>query len=151
MQDAEKWLLNELAGLGFGPGIGRIKSASSARYPELGNKYSEASEVAYISSRALHLPWKASDLEACGIPLTATSMKIAGRELESLMSQFHSLLDLLVDCLRTLMIENCDRTCSGEVLWDGGKMKARYGCPGYEPSGGFIRKGRELQDPSADG
>ena len=119
---------------GTAPGIGRIKNATCARHPELVAKYASASNTTHVGSRALHLPMRPSSHCSDGLPFAAVEMSIAGSELESMMLELRALLDLLVPCLQRLMIGNFETTDIGEVLWDGGTTKAKFGCLGYAPS-----------------
>lgn len=115
------------------PGIGRIKTWSCNRHNGLAKKYSDASDVVHVGDRSLHLPWRLSPSETDQIPFTAVEMSISGPKLESMMIELVELFDLSVPRLISLLLENFEKTTSGETLWDGRQTKAKFGCLGFAP------------------
>lgn len=118
---------------GTAPGIGRIKTESCGRNPGFADLYENASEVTHVGTRALHLPRKKSVNASNEFPFSATFMGISGNELAEMLNRFTSLIALLGRRLHVLLIENFDSMKHGELLWDNGVTKSKFGCLGWTP------------------
>lgn len=118
---------------GRAPGIGRIKTESCGRSPQLAEIYDEVSEVTHVGSRALHLPPKVVSNSQDEFPFAVTSMLVAGPELAKMLEQFTNLMELIDQRLEVLLIQGFDITQKGEVIWKKGVTKRKFGCLGWQP------------------
>jgi hypothetical protein len=122
------------------PTIGRIKSDCCRRHPEYAEKYNVASQVTHVETLALHLPRTCSACKLEDLPFTATEMSIAGTTLAQNLRFFDELQGVLISRLQSL-INLREKLNSGEVLWEQGFSKSKFGCLRYEPRGldnGFV-------------
>jgi hypothetical protein len=118
---------------GTAPGIGKIKNESCSRHPHWMQPYNSSSEVTHVGFRSLHLSTKKVVANEDELPFTVSSMGIGPEELTHMICGF---LRLMTDCeaaLRTMIVTDESRLGTGEILWDKGLTKAKYGCLSYAP------------------
>lgn len=115
------------------PSIGRIKTECCGRYPDFARKYDLASQVTHVENRALHLPRSSSVHTTEELPFSATEMGVAGPELAQMLIVLKQLQRLAASGLQVLLGERQALLAGGEVLWEKGVSKAKFGCLGYKP------------------
>ena len=134
-QDAQRF---EAYFEGTAPGIGKIKADCCNRHAEYAELYESASQVAHVADRALHLAPSREASPEGGFPFTVTELSIPGPLLAEMLERFANTLRLLKGELKGMLIDDFALTECGEVLWQRGETKAKFGCLGWkarEPEG----------------
>ncbi len=114
------------------PPIGRIKTDCCRRHPQFLELYDVASQATHVETLALLLPRARTLAGPDDLPFTATEMGIAGRVLAENLVLIDAVQALLASRLQSLMALG-EKLNTGEVLWERGVTKAKFGCLAYEP------------------
>jgi len=115
------------------PNIGKVKAEVCTRYPVYKLLYKEITQSVHVGTDALRLSRANAPRGWSQIPFSATDMNIAGGTLTKNIVQLNTLLEDIVGCLRSLVVENFSDTNKGKILWDAGSPKLKFSCLAYEP------------------